>query len=72
MRLGIIACDILEREIEFLTKDDPDFTYREYIEFALHENPPEMKRVIIEKVNALEGRWMPSSSDTRYATPWRT
>lgn len=40
MRLGIIACDILEREIEFLTKDDPDFTYREYIEFALHENPP--------------------------------
>ena len=32
MRLGIVACDILEKEIEFLTKDDPDFTYREYIE----------------------------------------
>ena len=56
MRLGIIACDILEKEIEFLTKDDPDFTYREYIEFALHENPPELKRVVVEKVNALKGQ----------------
>ena len=52
MRLGIVACDILEKEIEFLTKDDPDFTYREYLEFALHENPPELKRVVVEKVNA--------------------
>lgn len=56
MRLGIVACDILEREIEYLTKGDPDFTYREYIEFALHENPPEMKRVLKEKVNALKGQ----------------
>lgn len=56
MRLGIVACDILKNEIEFLTKDDPDFVYREYIEFALHENPPEMKRVIIEKVNSLKGQ----------------
>lgn len=56
MRLGIVACDILEKEIEFLTKDDPDFTYREYIEFALHENPPELKRVVVEKVNALKGQ----------------
>ena len=56
MRLGIVACDILEKEIEFLTKDDPDFTYREYLEFALHENPPEMKRVVVEKVNALKGQ----------------
>ena len=56
LRLGIVACDILEKEIEFLTKDDPDFTYREYIEFALHENPPELKRVVVEKVNALKGQ----------------
>lgn len=56
MRLGIVACDILKNEIEFLTKDDPDFVYREYIEFALHENPPRMKEVVIEKVNALKGQ----------------
>jgi Protein of unknown function (DUF1638). len=55
MRLGIIACDILKNEIELLTKDDPDFVYREYLEFALHEDPAHMKEVIIEKVNAQVG-----------------
>jgi len=55
MRIGIIACDVLKNEIEHLTRDDPDFVHREYLEFALHENPEEMKRVIIEHVNALDG-----------------
>ena len=55
MKIGIVACDILKNEIEFLTKDDPDFVYREYLEFALHENPEAMKRTIIEKVNSLKG-----------------
>ncbi|MDR3282009.1 MAG: DUF1638 domain-containing protein [Candidatus Methanoplasma sp.] len=56
MRIGILACDILKNEIEFLTKDDPDFTYREYLEFALHENPENMKAVIIEKVSSMKGK----------------
>ena len=55
MRLGIIACDILKPEIEFLTKDDPDFVVREYLEFALHEYPQEMRAKIIETVNKYEG-----------------
>ena len=56
MKLGIIACDILKPEIEFLTKDDPDFVVREYLEFALHEYPQEMKQKIIETVNKYEGQ----------------
>ncbi len=56
MRLGIIACDILRPEIEFLTKDDDDFVVREYLEFALHEYPQDMKRKIIETVNGYEGK----------------
>lgn len=56
MKLAIVACDILKPEIEFLTKDDPDFVYREYLEFALHEYPQEMKQKIIETVNAYEGK----------------
>ena len=55
MKLGIIACDILKPEIEFLTKDDPDFVVREYLEFALHEYPQDMKRKIIETVNSYKG-----------------
>ena len=56
MKIGIVACDILKEEIELLTKDDKDFVHREYLEFALHEDPANMKRVILEKVNALDGK----------------
>ena len=56
MRIGIIACEILEEEIEYLTKDDPDFIHREYLEFALHEDSQNMKKLLIEKVNALKGK----------------
>lgn len=56
MKIGIVACDVLKNEIEYLTADDPDFVYREYLEFALHEYPEEMRATIIERVNALEGK----------------
>ncbi len=56
MKLAIVACDILKPEIEFLTKNDPDFVVREYLEFALHEYPQEMKTRIIETVNKYEGQ----------------
>jgi len=56
MKIGIVACDILKEEIELLTKNDKDFVYREYLEFALHENPENMKKTIIEKVNSLDGK----------------
>lgn len=56
MRLGIVACDVLKPEIEFLTKDDPDFVVREYLEFALHEYPQEMKQKIIDTINKYWGK----------------
>jgi hypothetical protein len=55
MRIGLVACDIFEPEFEHLIKDDPDFVHKEYVEFALHENPEEMRRTLLEKVNALKG-----------------
>jgi len=56
MRIGIVACEVLKHEIEFLTKDDPDFVHREYLKFALHEDAKNMKKLIIKAVNALEGK----------------
>ena len=56
MRIAIIACEIFKEEIEFLTKDDPDFVIREYLEFALHDNKKNMRQVITKKVNELEGK----------------
>ena len=56
MRIGLVACDIFEPEFELLTKDDPDFVHKEYVEFALHAYPDDMRAKLIEKVNALKGQ----------------
>lgn len=55
IRIGIVACEIFKPEIEFLTSGDPDIVHREYLEFALHVDPEEMRHKVIEKVNALTG-----------------
>jgi hypothetical protein len=56
MRIGIVACDILKNEIEFLTADDEDIVHREYLEFALHIYPEDMREKIEDAVNRLEGK----------------
>ena len=56
MKIGLIACDILEPEFEHLIKDDPDFVHKEYVEFALHSYPDDMREKLLEKVNALKGK----------------
>ncbi|WP_400260360.1 DUF1638 domain-containing protein [Candidatus Methanomassiliicoccus intestinalis] len=51
MRLGVVACDILKKEIEHLLGDDPDFVRKEYLEFSLHVYPEEMKAKILEVID---------------------
>ena len=56
LRVGIVACEILKREIEIMTKDDPDIVHREYLEFALHVDSADLKAKVREKVNSLKGK----------------
>ena len=56
MKIGIVACETFRRELEFITAGDPDIVHREYLEFGLHEYPEELKRTVIQKVNALQGK----------------
>jgi len=56
MRIGLVSCEIFEPEFEMLTKDDPDFVHKEYVEFALHAYPEDMREKLLEKVNALKGQ----------------
>ncbi|MDW5563140.1 MAG: DUF1638 domain-containing protein [Methanomassiliicoccus sp.] len=56
MRIGIIACETFERGLEELIQGDEDIVYKEYLEFGLHEYPEDLKRVVIDKVNSLEGK----------------
>ncbi len=56
MRIGIIACETFERGLEEIIKDDTDIVHKEYLEFGLHEYPEDLKRAVVEKVNALQGK----------------
>lgn len=52
--MGIVACEAMKKELEMIIGNDPDVTYREYLDFGLHTYPDQMKKVITEKVNSLE------------------
>lgn len=56
IRIGIVACDILKREIDKITLNDPDIVHKEYLEFGLHTYPEKLKFTVMDKVNALEGK----------------
>jgi hypothetical protein len=53
MRIGILGCDAIRKELEIVTADDPDVVYREYLEFGLHLHPDDLKKVILEKLASL-------------------
>jgi len=56
MRIGIVACEVLKREIELVTSDDGEVVHREYVRWGLHDRPDDLRAAVVEKVNALEGR----------------
>jgi hypothetical protein len=56
MKVGIVACEVFEKEIDLLTEGDHDIVYKEYVEFGEHVFPEKMKETLIKKVNALEGK----------------
>lgn len=55
MRIAVIACDMIKREVDALIADDPDITEVVYLEAALHIHPEKMKAAIIERIEAVAG-----------------
>ncbi|MDW5564332.1 MAG: DUF1638 domain-containing protein [Methanomassiliicoccus sp.] len=53
MRIGVLGCDAIRNELEIIIGDDPDVVYREYLEFGLHLQPDDLKKAILEKLEAL-------------------
>ena len=56
MRIGIVACSILRRELEHVIKDDPDVTEIVYLDAAIHVNPQKMKEAIKEQIELLKDK----------------
>lgn len=55
VRIGIVGCEILKKEVEMITSDDPEVVHREYLQWGLHDYPDQLRSMVIGKVNALAG-----------------
>ena len=53
MKIGILGCDAIRKEIEMVTANDPDVVYREYLEFGLHLHPDDLKSAILKKLDSI-------------------
>ncbi|OPY33410.1 MAG: hypothetical protein A4E32_00696 [Methanomassiliicoccales archaeon PtaU1.Bin124] len=56
IRIGVIGCDVIKRELEKVVANDPDVVHKEYLEYGLHIYPDDLKQKVIEKVNSLQGK----------------
>jgi len=55
-RVGVVGCDVIKREIDKVVGNDPMVVHKEYLEYGLHIDPPNLKFTILDKVNALQGK----------------
>ncbi|MDD3398332.1 MAG: DUF1638 domain-containing protein [Candidatus Methanomethylophilaceae archaeon] len=56
MRIGIVACEIFKDELERITEGDADIVHKEYLEFALHIRPQQLRETVVSKANELKGK----------------
>jgi hypothetical protein len=56
LRIGVVGCDVIKRELEKVVGNDADVVHKEYLEYGLHIYPENLKAAVVEKVNALEGK----------------
>jgi hypothetical protein len=56
MKIGVVACNILQRELDMLLADVAEIEAVVYLDGALHVSPLKMKETIRDEVNKLKGR----------------
>ncbi len=56
MKLGVVACRVLEKELRKVVGAGAAPHPIEFVEFALHCRPCRLRQVVIDKVNGLEGQ----------------
>jgi hypothetical protein len=56
MRIGVIACDMIKRELEKVMVNYPEAVEIVWLESALHVYPERMKETIVERINEMKER----------------
>lgn len=56
IRIGVIACEMIKRELALLLPKFPDVTEVVWLEGALHVDPPEIKKRVLAQINEMKER----------------
>ncbi|MCL4499121.1 MAG: DUF1638 domain-containing protein [Actinobacteria bacterium] len=56
MKIGVVACDMIKRELDKVITAAPDITDVVYLEGALHVYPQKMKETIKSKLDAMKDK----------------
>ena len=56
MKLGVVACESLQLEVDHLVQNDPDVVFVEYLSYKLRERPNDLKEEVKIHVNNLFGK----------------
>lgn len=56
IRIGVVACDMIRRELENILPEFPEVTEVIWLESALHVHPKRMKETIIQRINEVGER----------------
>ena len=55
MRIGVVACDIMKRELDKALEGIPGVAEVVYLQAALHVNPAKMKEAIKQQIESIRG-----------------
>ncbi len=56
VRIGVIACNVMKREMDQLLQEVPDIVEAIYLEIALHCYPQRMKETIKEQIRLMQNK----------------
>jgi hypothetical protein len=56
MGIGIITCQVLEKEIKILAKDIPEIAHFEVMEWGLHVQPDRLLEAVSSQIRRMEGQ----------------
>ena len=56
VRIGVVACNVMKRELDRLLQSMPEVTEVIYLELALHCYPAKMKETIKQQINSIKDK----------------
>ncbi len=55
-RIGIVACEVMQRELEKIINDDPDIVIKKFIDFGNHTYPEKLRAKVVQTIEEIKDK----------------